>query len=111
MEKLRSIHAPEDPQYLHPKTDVFLFSSKDQRDILSQFHGQGQLVPYLACIDSADRGRWLASFSERQQALILDALGRVDAMALDERMSRNALIDLIRRLQDEGRISTAVKYA
>tara|TARA_B100001121_G_scaffold310228_1_gene340140 strand:+ start:3769 stop:4548 length:780 start_codon:yes stop_codon:yes gene_type:complete len=111
MEKLRSIHAPEDPQYLHPKTDVFLFSLKDQREILSQFHAQGNLVNYLACIDSEDHGRWLAPFSERQQALILDALGRVDATALDERMSRNALIDLIRQLQDEGWISTAVKYA
>ena len=111
MEKLRSIHAPENPQYLHPKTDVFLFSLKDQREILSQFHAKGNLVPYLACIDSEDHGRWLAPFSERQQALILDALGRVDVAGLDERMIRNALIDLIRQLQDEGWISTAVKHA
>lgn len=84
---------------------------KDQREILSQFHAKGNLVNYLACIDSEDHGCWLAPFSERQQALILDALGRVDATALDERMIRNALIDLIRQLQDEGWISTAVKYA
>ena len=104
MEKLAPLDAPIRADWFNPKQDLLLFSLNEQRIILAEFHRAGVLLPYLAYLDVEQQSSWLLALSERQQALMIDALKSVGSEADKELGVRNQLIDIVRQLQDDGRI-------
>ena len=111
MEKLASLDAPDRPDWFNPKQDLLLFSLNHQRVIFAEFHRAGVMVPYLAVMDIEQQSNWLLALSERQRALMIDALKSIDSEPEKELELRNQLIDIVRQLQDDGRIDAGVKRA
>ena len=111
MEKLASLDAPDRPDWFNPKQDLLLFSLNHQRVIFAEFHRAGVMVPYLAYLDVEQQSNWLLALSERQRALMIDALKSIDSEPEKELELRNQLIDIVRQLQDDGRIDAGVKRA
>ena len=109
LETLASIHSKPNPNYLNPKSDLGLFSQKDQQLILTTFHKQKKLTLYLQSFEPKTRKLWLQSLSDRQKAVILSAVHSNSLDEHTERSLRNTLIQMIRQLQDENKVNPEIK--
>jgi hypothetical protein len=109
VETLRSLTDGAHPHYLDPRRDLGLFTTDEQVLILHECHHAKHLAPYLLFLDPHEQSQWLAILPNRQRALIRDAMNGYRITECNERDLRNAMIGVIRRLQDDYRINPEIK--
>ena len=94
---------------LNPKTDFFLFTDSDQRQIIQALIEKQALIPFLVFFDTKTQVDFLNTVSKRQQRILLDTLALEDQASYNQTVARNTVIDIIRDLQKQSIIDASIK--